>query len=437
MDMGKPYPILRWFLLPILRSRIWTLRGVENLPQNGGYIVTPNHQSWVDSGILAGALYRHLHTEAKFVSQSNKYGMFGGLPIESTDRSHVLDVAIRYAQAGHPIVIFPEGNSNREVELRMGKTGAARLALRTGLPVVPVGIRGTSGVRAWAAFIWFWSLFRPCHVVIGQPVRFPKTEIKDNDAELLRTTTDEIMRRISELSGKPMPGEGPILGRRGWLWMFLWRVFRPLVQWRVRVYGKNHVPVEGPFIVAANHASYFDAPTLSIATFHVSGLQPLFLTKASIAKKWQRLVGRSGLNALGMLPLDEEDRSKVLGAAIEHLRHGGVIGIFPEGTRNSHKRNPNWRRELLRGKTGAVRLMLATGAPIVPVAIQAPKGVSVKESVLKSFLPWHFTRVTFGQPVKFTGQPPSLDAASKADLDSLTRQLMNRIGDLTDMKYPH
>jgi 1-acyl-sn-glycerol-3-phosphate acyltransferase len=435
--MAKPYGLLRWLILPILRSRIWTIRGLDNLPTSGGYILTPNHQSWIDSALLVGAIYRRLHEAARFVAQSNKYGIFGGLPIESTDRAHVLDVAMKYLERGSPIVIFPEGNSNTKVELRMGKTGAARLALRSGLPVIPVGIKGTTGVRPWWAMIWFFTLIRPCHVVIGKPISFPKTELDENESELLRQTTDEIMRRISELSGKAMPGQGPILGKRGWLWALLWRVLRPLVQWRVRIHGGHWVPENGPFIVAANHPSYFDAPSLAMAVFHVSGLQPLFLTKPAVAETFHGFGGQTVLNALGMLPLDRHDPAKVLNPAIEHLHRGGVIGIFPEGKRNKPSLNPNWRTHLMKGKTGVARLAIATQVTIIPVSIVAPKGLSVREAVLKSFLPWHFFRVTFGPPVKLTNIPASLELASKEDLDRVTRDVMQAIAQQSSMEYPH
>lgn len=435
--MSKPYGLLRWTILPILRSRLWTVRGLENLPTSGGFILTPNHQSWIDSALMVAAIYRRLKKTARFVAQSNKYGMFGGLPIESTDRGHVLDVAMRYLEAGSPIVIFPEGNSNTQVELRMGKTGAARLALRSGLPVIPVGIKGTRGVKPWWAMVWFFALIQPAHVVLGKPMQFPKTDVQEYDEELLRQTTDEIMRAISDLSGKPLPGEGPVLGKRGLLWAFLWRIARPFVQWRVRIHGAHWLPENGPYIVAANHPSYFDAPSLAMAVFHVSGLQPLFLTKPAVAETFHGFGGHTALHALGMLPLDKHDRAKVLNPAIEHLNRGGVIGIFPEGTRNKPSLNPNWRTHLIKGKTGVARLAIATGVPIIPVSIVAPKGLSVREAVLKSFLPWHFFRITFGPPIQFTNVPTSTETASKEDLDRMTREVMKEIARLSQMEYSH
>lgn len=433
--MASPYRFLAYSVLPLLRSRIWTVRGLENIPPNGGFILAANHQSWIDSGLLAAAVYRRLHKPLKFVSQSTKYGAVGGLPIDPNNRSEVLEVAIEALNHGFPVVIFPEGNSNNNPELRVGKTGVARLALRTGLPVLPVGIKGSRGVAAWRAFIWFWSFIYPCHVVIGQTLKFPMTELREGDTRLLQSTTDEILRHISQYSGKPMPGDGPMLGRHGLVWQFLWRLFRPLVQWRVRITGAAYLPETGPFVVVANHSSYFDAPALAAAIFHVTSLQPLFLTKATVVRAFRRFMGQAGVDALGYLPLDETDRSKILLPATNILKRGGVIAIFPEGTRNKPRLNPHWETELLKAKTGAARLYLATRVPMIPAGIFAPRGISFLQTFLSILKFWQPIVVKFGSPLVFRSVPAG--PATKEQLVAMTQHIMNRIGDLRQMRYPY
>lgn len=435
--MKSPYRFLAYTLLPLIRSRIWTVQGLENLPTNGGFILAANHQSWIDSAVLAAAVYRRLKKPLKFVSQSTHYRAFGALAIDPQNRGGVVDAAVGALEAGYPIVIFPEGNSNNNPELRFGKTGVARLALRTGLPVIPVGIKGPRGVHAWRAMIWFVWLIRPCHVEIGEPMTFPKTKLNEHESELLRDTTEKILEKISGLSGKPMPGQGPALGQRGMLWFIAWRLFRPLVQWRVRVQGAEYMPKQGPFIVVANHGSYFDAPALTMAVFHVTGLQPMFPTKASVSRSFERLAGRNALNALGMLPLNNADKGSVLLSAIDHLRRGGVIGIFPEGTRNKPVLNPRWETEMLKGKTGVARLIISTGAAVIPVSIKAPPGLGIFESVFKGLLPWNFIRVKFGPAVAITEVPTTLEQATKNDLDRLTAQVMTRVASLNGIRYPY
>lgn len=435
--MSRPYPFLRRWLLPFVRSRIWTIRGLENLPTSGGYILAPNHQSWIDSALLAAAIYRRLEKELRFVSQSTKYPWLGALPIPAGDRSKVLDAAVAALERGHPVVIFPEGNSNTKQHLRQPKTGVARLAVRAGLPVVPVGIRGSTGVNALAAALWFFSIWRGVHLRFGPAMVFPRQGLTGQDDAMLEQVTNNIMHQVSELSGKPMTEEEALMRRRGFLWFLAWRVFRPLVQWRVRVYGAQYLPDHGPFIVAANHSSYFDAPALSMAVFHATGLPLKYPTKQSVGQAFRKLGGRGLLRVLGMVPLDNADKSKVLDPAIAALRLGGVLGIFPEGTRNKPAINPRWATEHLKAKTGAVRLALATNAPIIPAAIRAPRGWSVSNALLNSLEFWKFTHVTFGPPVELRGRPTDLAAVTKNDLDQLSRQVMRRISTLTGLTYPY
>ncbi len=69
--MNRPYPVLDKTLLPLLRSRIWTVRGQEHIP-TGGYIIVANHQSWLDSPLVAAVFYRRVKRPLKFEAQSNK-----------------------------------------------------------------------------------------------------------------------------------------------------------------------------------------------------------------------------------------------------------------------------------------------------------------------------------------------------------------------------
>ncbi|MBI3573161.1 MAG: 1-acyl-sn-glycerol-3-phosphate acyltransferase [Candidatus Kerfeldbacteria bacterium] len=170
--MARPYHVLNLTLLPLLRARIRRIEGREHLPSEGGFIIVANHQSWIDSGIIGGALYRSIRKSLRFIAQTGKYHFLGGIPIAEYERRRVLEVTLGYLRAGHPAVIFPEGNSNPEPALRPGRTGAARLALMSGLPVVPVGV-------------------------------FPKHEELPEDRHLLYTVTGQIMVAISQLCGKP------------------------------------------------------------------------------------------------------------------------------------------------------------------------------------------------------------------------------------------
>jgi len=436
--MPSPYRVLAYTVLPLLRWRISKVEGLEHLPANGGYILVANHQSWIDSGILAGAVFQRINKSLRFVAQSSKYRIFGGIPINEYDKGKVLDIAYGYLQSGHPIVIFPEGNSNKNPGLRSGKTGAGRLALRSGAPVVPVGIQGTKGTKLWQSWLWYFGFWRPCRVTIGSPLSFPKTDLASVDYDHLMTVTNEIMTRISEVSGKPFdPNQPPpwMVPSKAFLEKLIWSFYYPLARHRIRVRGAGYLPEHGPYIIAGNHISYFDPGAMSIAVLQQRNIRPFFITKASIARIWRRVLGQNAWKALGMLPIDEQEKTKVVRTAEVHLRHGGVIGIFPEGTRNRPKVNPQWKTHLLKGKTGAARLVLATNVPVIPAGIDAPPGLGAWQILVSALQFWRPVVVTFGPPVVFGPRP--IGEPTKDDLEAMTRAMMVRIAELSGMEYEY
>lgn len=147
-------------------------------------------------------------------------------------------------------------------------------------------------------------------------------------------------------------------------------ILRPLISavtnrdWR----GAEKIPKSGPAIFVCNHISYLDP--LSFAHFlYDNGRAPRYLGKDSIFKV--PFVG-AFIRAAGQIPVSREskDAAQSFKVAEAALRAGHLIGIYPEGTLT---REPNlWP---MRGKTGAARLALNTGAPIYPCASWGPEKV--------------------------------------------------------------
>ena len=135
------------------------------------------------------------------------------------------------------------------------------------------------------------------------------------------------------------------------------RVMRPLVNavYRVRIHGGERIPRDGGCVLAANHDSLLDPFFLGVATS-----RPVrFMAKEEL---WSNPVVAWVMNGLGAFPVRRAAGDRAAAArGIELLEAGEVVGIFPEGTALPHRRKP-WGR-------GAARLALATGAPIVPVAL--------------------------------------------------------------------
>ena len=126
---------------------------------------------------------------------------------------------------------------------------------------------------------------------------------------------------------------------------------------RIRSEGTQHVPRRGPAILASNHRSFIDSIFLPL----VVRRRVTFVAKAEYFESWKTAWF---FRAVGMIPLKRGGGSaseRALAAAREVLDKGGILGIYPEGTRS-----PDGR--LYKGHTGAARLARDCDAPIVPVA---------------------------------------------------------------------
>jgi 1-acyl-sn-glycerol-3-phosphate acyltransferase len=123
--------------------------------------------------------------------------------------------------------------------------------------------------------------------------------------------------------------------------------------------GLEHIPREGPAILAANHQSFLDDLLLPLV---VPRRKVIFLAKADYFDKWYLRWFFKGAN---VIPVRREVRSAseaALRAGVEQLRKSQLLGIFPEGTRS-----PDGR--LYRGKTGVARMALEAQVPVIPVSI--------------------------------------------------------------------
>jgi 1-acyl-sn-glycerol-3-phosphate acyltransferase len=181
-------------LLLVFRVRVL---GRENIPAAGGVVFAGNHISYADPAILWSAVPRPTHFMAKSELWRHDFigwglDMFWAFPV---DRGHADRTAIAkagaYLAAGEPVAIFPEGTRNREGDV-VAQDGAAFIALRGGVPLVPVGIDGTERIKPPG------SRF----------VHFPRVTISVGDAvlatdftglgkkETVEAMTAEVMRRI-------------------------------------------------------------------------------------------------------------------------------------------------------------------------------------------------------------------------------------------------
>ena len=208
------YWFLKWIALgPVLRLvfRPRTV-GLENLPTEGPAILASNHLSYADWLFMPLAVPRRVTfvAKAEYFTTPGIKGWFqkmffsgsGQVPIDRSGASAAegaLVTAKRVLAEGDLFGIYPEGTRSHDGRLYRGKTGVARLALETGVPVIPVAVIGTDEIAPPGKK--FGSFIRP-KVILGKPLDFERYEGLENDRYILRSVTDEIMYEIMRLSGQ-------------------------------------------------------------------------------------------------------------------------------------------------------------------------------------------------------------------------------------------
>jgi 1-acyl-sn-glycerol-3-phosphate acyltransferase len=208
------YWFLRFIALGPLLRLVFRPRkeGLENVPEEGPAILASNHLSYADWLFMPLTLNRKVTFVAKaeyFTTpgfkgwlQKTFFSGAGQVPIDRTSgdaASGALVTAKRVLAAGDLFGIYPEGTRSHDGKLYRGKTGVARLAIETGVPVIPVAVVGTDIVAPPGKKFGHWT--RP-RVRFGKPLDFSRYQGLENDRFILRSATDEIMYEIMNLSGQ-------------------------------------------------------------------------------------------------------------------------------------------------------------------------------------------------------------------------------------------
>ncbi len=202
------YWTLKALLTPTLRVLFRVrIEGRENVPRSGPVILAANHRSFLDSIFLPLAIgWRRVTfvAKAEYFEQRRTAWFFravGQIPIQRSGGSAsdaALGAATSVLRAGKVFGIYPEGTRTRDGYTHRGHTGVARLALATGVPVVPVGLVGTDECQP--TDVRFPRLFRRVTVRFGAPLS-PNRYRADPEGLALRGLTDEAMFEIVQLCG--------------------------------------------------------------------------------------------------------------------------------------------------------------------------------------------------------------------------------------------
>lgn len=206
-------------------------------------------------------------------------------------------------------------------------------------------------------------------------------------------------------------------------------VYRPVVgvalalfktmAWRIEASGAHHIPTEGPAVIATNHVGYLDFVFVGYAARESKRLVR-FMAKKEV---FDHRISGPLMRGMKHLPVDRfGSAADAIDVAVASLKAGEVVGMFPEGT-ISRSFVPR------AGKTGAARMAMAAGAPLIPGAVWG------SQRILTKGRPKNFERripitVSFGEPIDYTPVDDPID---------VTKRLMHSIGELSDQaqrNYP-
>ena len=169
------YRVVRFFVCDLLR--LYTrmeIEGRQHLPASGPYVLAPVHRSYIDTPISGALTTRRLRFMGKDTMWTHRwlgwlFSALGAFPVRrGTADREALKRCITVLERGEPLVLFPEGERKDGPEVFPLKDGAAFVAARAGVPIVPVGIGGSARVMPrHAKFVYP----RKVHVIVGAPIR--------------------------------------------------------------------------------------------------------------------------------------------------------------------------------------------------------------------------------------------------------------------------
>lgn len=207
----------------------------------------------------------------------------------------------------------------------------------------------------------------------------------------------------------------------------VWRFFAALVipflllLGRYRVQHVERLPARGPFIMAANHITDFD-PLVTAYTLWRHGRVPHYLAKASLFRV--PVIGWA-FRVTGQVAVERAARgqSSTISQGERLITEGLALVIYPEGTLT---RDPDlWP---MRGKSGAVRIALETGVPLIPAAHWGAQKILPRWSKRFSLVPRKTVDVVIGEPLDLSRwQGRALDAATLSEATLFVMQAITRL----------
>lgn len=200
--------------------------GAERLPRQGAFVLAPNHYSEFDPLIVAVAVWR-AGRAPRFMAKESLFRIpvlgwvlrrTGMIPVARTSSAssakQTMKQSAELVEHGRGVIVYPEGTLTRDPELwpMRGKSGAVRLALADGIPLIPMAQWGTQAIMGrYQKGLSLWPLRKPVRVLIGDPVDVSDLRGRAGDQAALNEATTRLMNAITalleELRGETAPAE--------------------------------------------------------------------------------------------------------------------------------------------------------------------------------------------------------------------------------------
>ncbi|HLS92875.1 MAG TPA: lysophospholipid acyltransferase family protein [Microbacterium sp.] len=224
----KRRPSLFWLLAAVVIPLVgWfakiEVRGAQNLPREGAYVLAPNHHSEFDPLTVAVATWR-MGRAPRFMAKESLFRVpvlgaamrkTGMVPVSRTGRgkngaSQSMEQASQLIRDQSGVIVYPEGTLTRDPDLwpMRGKSGAVRLALAGDLPLIPVAHWGEQQILPRYGRLRVFPPRRRVTFLVGEPIALDDLRGREHEKGVITEASDRLMQEVARLLGE-LRGETP------------------------------------------------------------------------------------------------------------------------------------------------------------------------------------------------------------------------------------
>nr|WP_315268862.1 lysophospholipid acyltransferase family protein [Microbacterium lemovicicum] len=228
-DAREPRPFVFRFLAAIVVPLVSVLARIrvrpgDEMPRTGAYVLAPNHYTEIDPLIVAVAVWR-LGRPPRFLAKESLFRApvlgwalkaTGMVPVarssSSASAKQTLQASESLVRHGRGVIVYPEGTLTRDPDMwpMRGKTGAVRLALEAGIPLIPMAHWGAQAVMArYGKKVSLWPPRKPVTVAVGAPVDLSDLQGRHMSPAVLNEATTRLMNAITVLLEELRDEEAP------------------------------------------------------------------------------------------------------------------------------------------------------------------------------------------------------------------------------------